>query len=215
MMDMATTPLPALSSSPRPALRDRAATAARDAGYLIAGLPAGVITFSVLVCGLSLAGGLAITLLGIPVLLGTLYAARGMGDAERLRAATVGARIERTERPWRGGIVARAKAAATDAGAWRDTAWGLLLMPIGIAGFTVAVTAWSVALGLLTSLLWYWALPDNEDQPNATLELLNAHTVVADLARVALGALLVPVAYAMCRATAEATVRAARALLGH
>jgi hypothetical protein len=212
MMDMATT---TLSSSPLPSARHLAATAARDAAYLLAGLPAGVVAFSVLVTGFSLAGGLAITLLGIPVLLATLYVARAMGDAERWRAARAGMPIARTSRPWTGGIIARSKAAATDLGAWRDALWGLLMLPIGVATFTIATTAWSVALGLLTSPAWYWALPDNDDQPNATLELLNDHGIGPSIGRAALGLILVPVAYAVCRATTAATLRAARAILNN
>ncbi|MET0603980.1 MAG: sensor domain-containing protein [Baekduia sp.] len=75
---MATSPLPTLSSSATttPAWIPRPATIARDALYLCAGLPAGIVTFSVLVTGLSLAAGLAITLVGIPVMLATLYASR-------------------------------------------------------------------------------------------------------------------------------------------
>lgn len=216
---MATTTLSSSPASPvaphRHGLADYSATAARDATYLLAGLPAGVVAFSVLVTGLSLAAGLAITLLGIPVLLATLYAARWMGDAERWRATRAGMPIARTARPWTGGPIARAKAAATDLGAWRDTLWGLLLLPIGIAGFTIAVTAWSTALGLLTSPAWYWALPDNDDQPSEVLNYLNSHAAGASTVRAVVGALLVPVAYAVCRATAAATLRAARAVLNH
>lgn len=219
MTVMATT---TLSSSPaRPTephghrLAELSATAARDAIYLLAGLPAGVVAFSVLVTGLSLAGGLAITLLGIPVLLATLYLARWMGDAERWRATQAGTPITRTARPWSGGVVARTKAAVTDLGAWRDTLWGLLLLPIGIAGFTIAVTAWSTALGLLTSPAWYWALPDNDDQPTAALRFLDDHAAGPSAARAAIGLALVPVAYGLCRVTTSATTRLARAILQH
>lgn len=218
MMDMATTTLSSPASPIEPRghrLAELSATAAHDAIHLLVGLPAGVIAFTVLVTGFSLAGGLAITLLGIPVLLATLYLARWMGDAERWRATRAGAPITRTGRPWTGGPVARTKAAATDLGAWRDALWGLLMLPIGIATFTIAVTAWSTALGLLTSPAWYWALPDNSDQPNATLELLNSHSAGANLARFAAGLVLVPVAYFICRATTAATLRAARAILQH
>jgi Putative sensor len=215
MQDMATTPLPTLSSSPS-LPRPRAEVALRDATYLLAGLPAGVLTFSVLVTGFSLAAGLAITLLGIPVLLATLYAARAMGDAERRRNALVDdGPIPRTPRPWSGGVIARTKAAATDLGAWRDTLWGLLLLPVGIAGFVVVTTVWSLALGLLTSPVWYWALPDDDDQPTATLRFLHDHGAAPSMARAALGLVLVPVAYYACRATVSATVRAARGVLQH
>lgn len=216
MFDMATTTLSSSLIQPRGhRLSGFARTAGSDAVYLLAGLPAGVIAFSVLVTGLSLAGGLAITLLGIPVLLATLYLARWMGDAERWRAAKAGTPIARADRPWSGGVLARTKAAATDLGAWRDTLWGLLLLPIGIAGFTIVTTAWSVALGLLTSPAWYWALPGNDDQPTAALRFLNDHAAGPSAARAAIGLALVPVAYGLCRATTSATTRLARAILQH
>ncbi|WP_445148579.1 sensor domain-containing protein [Baekduia sp. Peel2402] len=212
---MATT---TLSSSPLPRPAGVAATAGRDALYLLAGLPAGVVTFTVLVTGFSLAAGLAITLLGIPVLLATLYAARWMGDAERARANLAGggaARIQRTPRPWTGGPLARTKAAGTDVGAWRDALWGLLLLPIGIAGFTIATTAWSLALGFLTSPLWWWSLPDDDDQPTEVLRFLHDHGAAPTVTRAMLGLLLVPVAFFACRATAAATLKGARAILSH
>jgi hypothetical protein len=211
------------SSSPTSPLASRralrllpsAGTMGRDALYLLTGLPAGVATFTVLVGGLSLAAGLAITLLGIPVLLATLYAARAMGDVERRRAGWVlGMPVARTARPWTGGPWARFKAAATDAGAWRDTVHGLVLLPLGIAGFTAAVTAWSTALGLATSPLWYWSLPD-DDQDSRVLDLLNSHAAGPSAVRVALGLALIPVAAWTCRALADAFARAARALLAH
>jgi Putative sensor len=218
---MATSPFPARSSSDAGTgairLIPRPAAIARDALYLTAGLPAGVVTFSILLTGLTLAAGLAVTLLGIPVLLATLYAARLMGDAERHRAGWVlpGGAVRRTARPWSGGPWARAKAAFTDVGAWRDAVWGLLLLPLGSFGFVVATTAWSTALGLLTSPLWYWSLPDNDDQANAALDFLNSHGAAATFARVAAGLVLIPVAAYLCRGLADATARAARALLGH
>ncbi len=219
MMDMATSPLPTLSSSATTttaARIPRPATIARDALYLCAGLPAGIVTFSVLVTGLSLAAGLAITLVGIPVMLATLYASRLMGDVERRRAGWVlGVPVTRTARPWRGGLWERTKTAFTDVGAWRDMVWGLILLPLGILGFTVAVTAWSTALGLLTSPLWYWALPDNDNPDNATLNYLNNHAAGPSAVRVAAGLVLIPVAIFLCRALADATARAARALLNH
>jgi hypothetical protein len=217
---MATSPLPTLSSSPEAAFArriPRPAVIARDALYLTAGLPAGVVTFSVLVTGLSLAAGLAVTLLGIPVVLATLYAARVMGDAERRRAGWVltDGSVTRTARPWRGGLWSRTKAAFTDVGAWRDTVWALILLPLGTFGFVVATTVWSAALGLLTSPLWYWSLPDNDNPDNATLDFLNSHAALPSITRVAAGLILIPVAICACRGLADGTARAARALLQH
>ncbi|MCW2983468.1 MAG: putative two-component system sensor kinase [Conexibacter sp.] len=216
MIPMATSPLPALSSSAETTRIPSARTVAGDAFYLLAGLPAGVITFSVLVTGISLAAGLAITLLGIPVALATLYVARLMGDAERHRAGWVlNAPVSRTARPWRGGVWARTKAAFTDVGAWLDMVWGLILLPLVTFGFVVATTQWRTPLGLLTSPLWYWSLPDDDHQHNATLDALNSHSAASSAGRVAAGLILIPVAVYLCRGLADATARAARALLQH
>jgi hypothetical protein len=211
---MATT---TLSSSPASRRLPSAASIGADALYLAAGLPAGIVTFSVLVGGLSLAAGLAITLLGIPVLVATLYAARAMGDVERRRAGWVlsGGAIHRTARPWnQGGLWQRFKTAATDTGAWRDTVHGLVLLPLGTLGFTVAVTLWSTTLGLITSPLWYWALPPNP-QDNDVLDFLNSHAAGPQAARVAAGLVLLPITVYACRGLAQATARTARALLAH
>ena len=45
----------------------------------------------------------------------------------------------------------------------RSLAWSVLLLPIGTFGFTVAVSLWSTALALVTSPLWYWAMPDDDE----------------------------------------------------
>jgi hypothetical protein len=196
----------------RPALLPKPAVMARDWAYLVTGLPAGIVTFTVIVTGLSLAAGLAITLIGIPVLLATLYLGRWMADVEQLRAGWVlDAPYHRHRRVWRGGLWTRFKAAVSDAGAWRDQLWSLVLLPVGIAGFTAAVTLWSAALGMLTSPLWYWAASDDS---NDTIPLLDSTSPGWSALRVLIGIALVPIAAWGCRALAYGTGRAAKATLG-
>ena len=55
----------------------------RNVGYLLLAFPLGIFYFVFLVTGLSLGFGLFITLLGIPILVGVLAAAYGMGEFER------------------------------------------------------------------------------------------------------------------------------------
>jgi hypothetical protein len=84
-------------------------------------------------------------------------------------------------------------------------------MPIGIATFTIAVTAWSAALGLLTSPLWYWALP-NED-PDVVV-LFESRALGYYVLRVLIGLALVPIAIAICRGLALGQARATAIAIG-
>jgi len=184
---------------------------AHDFAYLVGGLPVGVAAFSLILTGLAAAAGLAITLVGIPILLVTLLAARGIAELERRRAAPVlRARIDGRERELTGTLWERTKAITTDPASWRDTAWSLALLPIGIAGFTAAVTLWSVALGLVTSPLYSWALDNNDND----LALFNDPSLGYSVLRVLIGVALIPVAAWGSRALSAGTARAAKATLG-
>jgi hypothetical protein len=193
--------------SPLPRLR----VMAHDATYLILGLPIGVAAFSLVVTGLALGAGLAITLVGIPIILATLIAARGIAELERRRAAPVlGAPIRGRERRLEGDAWARTRTVATDPATWRDTLWSLLLLPIGTAGFTVAVTVWSTALGLVSSPLYVWALPDDDDN----LPFFDDPGLMYSVLRVLTGIALIPLAAWASRAAAAGSARLARMTLG-
>src|SRR4051812_4246517 len=58
----------------------------RETAYLLLDLPVGVIGFSAMVSALAVGISLAITLVGIPLLAGTLLAARHVAGLERTRA---------------------------------------------------------------------------------------------------------------------------------
>jgi Putative sensor len=201
-------------SAPRPLPRiPTPAVIAGDLAYLILSLPIGIASFTVAVTGISLAAGLLITLLGIPVLVLTLLACRGLAAFERARAALVlHEPVPGAEKAWRrDGAWETTKAVVTDPGAWRDVLWSVVLMPIGIATFTIAVTVWSVALGFLTSPLWYWALPDDSDD---TIPLLDSTGVGWSVLRVLIGLVLVPVAIAVCRGLAQGHARLTAVAVG-
>lgn len=65
----------------------------RDTLYLLTGFPIALLSFSVLVTGLSLGLGLFITLLGLPVLVVVLGIARGFAAVERWRVGQVAAEM--------------------------------------------------------------------------------------------------------------------------
>ncbi len=205
----------AISAAPRSLPRiPRPSVIAGDFAYLVLGLPIGIVSFTVAVTGLSLAAGLLITLIGIPVLLATLVACRGLAALERARAGFVlGEPIPHAERTWkRDGAWETTKAVLTDPGAWRDLLWSVVLMPIGIATFTIAVSLWASALGLLTSPLWYWALPE-DDEPDV-VALFEQTSAGYSVLRVLIGLALVPLAIAVCRGLAVGQAKATAFAVG-
>lgn len=134
--------------------------------YLLLDLPVGVVGFTVVMTGLSLAAGSLITLLGIPLLAATLLIARVAGRAELARAHALldteaVAPLPLVRRPT---PLARLFAPIRDGSAWRATVYFTLVLPVGVVTFTVAVAWWTTALGLLTLPAWAWALPNGGPQ---------------------------------------------------
>ena len=198
------------AAEPRFAPLPGLAQTGKDFAYLVLGLPLGTATFTFAVTALSLSAGLAITLVGIPLLVLTLLAMRWIARMERTRARLVIDNPIPAERPLTGGTVERAKALFRDRSAWTGTLWSVLLLPVGTLGFTVAVTLWSTALGFLTSPAWYWALPSDDD----TIPLLDSTSVGYSILRVLIGLALLPTTMVACRALAAGIGRSARAILG-
>jgi len=150
-----------------------------DTAYLLAGFPLGVVAFVLIVTGLSAGMGLlAAFLVGIPVLVGTLFVARGFAEIERARLAPVLRRPRvavryRRARP-DAGWVRRLFAPFGEGQYWLDALHALLRFPITILGFVVTVTWWSTALGGLSYGLWDWALP-HDINPEPGLIMINDH----------------------------------------
>jgi signal transduction histidine kinase len=138
---------------------------ARETVYALASLPLGVLWFSVVVTMLALSAGLAITIVGLPLLLLTLGLVRFAAALERrwaelalgelLPAAAARPGLRGPEPWWR-----RLWALVSEGAVWREVLYLLLLLPAGIVLFVAAVTVWSVALTGVTAPLWYWAVPD-------------------------------------------------------
>ena len=185
----------------------------KDSIYLLTGLPMGILTFTVAVTGWSLGLGMLITLIGFPILLLTMFALRGLSYIERARAGLVSDEplIARYKQPPSSGIWDRFKTGFADAQNWRDLGWSLLLLPVGIAGFTIAVTAIAAVLGLIFAPAWTWALWDSADPPD--LGVFHITDIWTSLAATAIGIALIPLGLALVRGSAAATGSLARALL--
>jgi len=126
--------------------------------HLLANLPLGIVYFVLLITGLSLGFGLLITLLGIPVLIGTGWLVRTLGHVERRRINTfLGTALRDPYRPATepSGWVARLLAIGKDPATWRDFLFLILRLPMGLLTFTIAITIWLLAVGLLLSPVAY------------------------------------------------------------
>jgi signal transduction histidine kinase len=135
-----------------------------DTAYVLVGFPLGIAGFVILVTGVSLGGGLLITLLGIPVLVATIYVARAFAEIERvrvpavLRRPRVRARYKPAAEGWR-----KMVAPLGDVQSWLDVLHGIVRFPVSVAAFSVVFTWWVTALAGLTVGLWDWAIPRGEE----------------------------------------------------
>ena len=183
-----------------------------DTVYLLLALPMGILTFTVVVTGWALALGLAITLIGLPIAMVTIHTSRWMAWVERRRAALVlGEPIPGVYRRAGGNFLDRLKALFSDPSTWKDLGWHLLLLPVGIADFTIAVTAWSASLGLIIMPAWWWALPASDP---TELGLFQVDSWGYAFLAMAIGLLLLPLAAALVRGTAAASGALSRVVLG-
>ena len=156
--------------------------------YLLLALPLGVIEFSFLVTAISLGFGTAVTLIGIPVLIGTVWAWRWIAELERsLIGRLVGVEIPSPYRPdpeggrwWR-----RVAARLADPATWKDLAFLLLQLPLGILSFTVTVTVLGLGLGLLFAPAYYWSLDSGD-----FIAGLDVDTLAKAIAGVPIGGLI-------------------------
>jgi signal transduction histidine kinase len=138
-----------------------------DTGYVLLGFPLAVAGFVILIAGFASGLGLAVTVIGLPVLAGTLFAARGLADIERLRIPPVlrRPRIRPTyQTPGPGsGIWRRIFTPMGQLQSWLDLAHGVLNFPIAIFTFVLVVTWWAAAIGGTLNIAWDWSLPRGPD----------------------------------------------------
>jgi signal transduction histidine kinase len=141
----------------------------------------------------------------------TIVVSRGMANAERWRAALVlGTPIRGRYRPLRTGrMIDRLRSLFADRQTWKDLGWHLLLLPVGIVGFTVAVVCWCWSLWCLTFPLWFKITPAAADFGSFTLD-----TWWWALLVFVVGIATLPITVALLRGTAAGTGALARLLLG-
>jgi signal transduction histidine kinase len=157
-------------------------------GYMLLAGMLGVVEFTFLVTALSLGVGLAVTLIGIPILIGCVYAWGWLAELERRAiGALTGTPIPSPYRPLpEGGWWERLRARLADPATWKDLAFLFLQFPIGLVSFIVATVVLGAGLQLLTVPLWYWAVPGSVE----LLGAFDADTLPEALAFAPLGAIV-------------------------
>jgi signal transduction histidine kinase len=134
-------------------------------GYLLLAGCLGTIEFIFLVTGIAVGVGLAITLIGIPVLIGVVYAWGALAEGERrIIHGLTGTNIPNPYRPLpAGGWWVRLRARLGDPATWKDLAFLLLQFPLGLVALIITCVVLGVGLQALTLPAWYWAIPDGVD----------------------------------------------------
>ncbi|KFN48565.1 sensor domain-containing protein [Arenimonas composti] len=120
--------------------------------YMLLSIATGIIYFTTVVTGFSLSAGLAILIIGIPVVILFVGIVRLMALVEgRLVETMLGERMPRRPlyaergKPW----LSRIGMMFTDPRTWSTMLYQVLMLPLGILYFTVAVTVGATSLGLI------------------------------------------------------------------
>ncbi len=155
----------------------------RELGYVLLGLPIGVVLFTYAVTMVSVGAGLLVTFLGIPVLAAGLAGCRGFGALERARArGLLGLEVGDPEplRMRKRGVMAWMGAVLKSGTSWRTLLYALLYLPWSVFSFVVAVNFWAIGWSLMTYPLWFWLFPMYGGQDGLQLYGDESHHIYLD-----------------------------------
>ncbi len=127
--------------------------------YMIIALGTGIAYFTIVVTGVSTAGGLLILIIGVPLFLLVLGIVRAIALFEgRIVELFLGTRMPRRPRaePPNAGFFQRIWFWVKDGRTWLSMLYMVLMLPLGVIYFTIAVTGIAVGLSLITTPLWAW-----------------------------------------------------------
>jgi signal transduction histidine kinase len=155
----------------------------REFGYVLLGLPLGILMFTFAVTMVSLGAGLLVTFLGVPVLAAALAGCRGLGSLERARArGLLGVEVAEPEplRTKKQGAMAWMGAVLKSGTSWRHLLYAVVQFPWSVFSFVVAVNFWVYGWALLTYPLWFWVFPMYGGQDGLQLYGDTTHSVYLD-----------------------------------
>ncbi|MFJ3235405.1 sensor histidine kinase [Streptomyces sp. NPDC086787] len=155
----------------------------REFGYVLLGLPIGILLFVFAVTTVSLGAGLLVTFLGVPVLAAALAGCRGFGVLERARAREL-LRLEVADpeplRVARPGALGWMGATLKSGTSWRHLLYAVLQFPWSVFSFVVALTFWTCGWALVSYPLWFWVFPMYGGQDGLQLYGDDTHRVYLD-----------------------------------
>ena len=144
----------------------------RESAYLLGGWFLALVAFIVVVTGLSVGAGLLVTVVGLPILTFTIFAARGFAELERMQlrkllGLDIPHAFYRPAGPDQGWF-RRTLVPLTDPQSWLDSLYILVSFVTSTTAWSFAVTWWAGAIGGLSFPVWGWTLPNsqnNQDLP--------------------------------------------------
>ena len=178
--------------------------------FLLLNFALGLFWFIFLVTTIAVGAGMAITLVGIPILAVTMFIWIRGAMAERWRLRVMfGDEIPSPYKPLpEGSLWKRAKTRLSDSAVWLDLAYLFLLFPIGIAEFVILTVSTAFSISLIALPAYYWASTP-EIGPNWTID-----TLPEALAACALGLVLLPIGVMLIVAITRGHRAMARWMLG-
>ncbi|MBL1102685.1 sensor histidine kinase [Streptomyces coffeae] len=138
---------------PRPPAFAFPAQTWKEIAHLLLNLPVGIVGFVYAVVWLALGAGLAITVVGLPLLAAGLVGGRMFGRFERSRArALLSVRVDEPSRLPHvrdQGFFGRLWTSLRDPVGWRSTLYGFIRLPWGVLTFAIALVSLFIAWPVL------------------------------------------------------------------
>lgn len=158
---------PATSASKPFSFHRVAARTGSDSLYALVAFPLSLVAFIIAITGVATGLSTIIIWIGLPILTGTVLAARGLAQLERRRLRTFGWREAPPTAylaPERGSsVIRKVLTPLRDAQSWLDVVWSVLSFITGTFAFTLIVSWWSLALAGLTYWFWQRWIPHPDD----------------------------------------------------
>lgn len=153
---------PARTADTGRAHRSLPARVIAETGYVLAAFPLALLTLPVVVALFGVGVGLAVTVVGLPILALAGYVARFFALTNRrlirstLHVDAASPVYRRSER----GFLRRSLTTLGDPQTWLDIGYGIVGFILATLSFVLTVVWWTLTLGGLSWVLWGWSLPN-------------------------------------------------------